>query len=147
MAQRAAEIAEQLRQRMVEVDWPGFAAFFADDALFEYPFGFPGAPPEIRGRTAIEAHLIESRAHVRSTISVSDIETTVHETTDPGVVIIEFRVSGTRLATGEAFSFESGVCVLTVRDGAVTRFRDYSNTIGAAHATGRALPATQGAQA
>lgn len=146
MARSAVEIAEILRQRLADTDWTGFTEHFANDALFEYPFGFPGAPPEIRGRAAILEHLVESRKHIRTMIEVTDIASTVHETADPGVVVIETQVSGINKASGKAFTFASGVGVITVRDGEITRYRDYTNTVGAAAAVGRDVLAAQGGQ-
>jgi hypothetical protein len=137
MARTAAEIAEQMRKWLGEVDFDGFADLFADDALFEYPFGFPGSPNEIRGRDAIRDHLVESRRGLRALIEISKIEQTVHETADPDVVITEITVTGTTVATGQEFSVATGVGVITARDGKVVRYRDYSNVAGAARITGR----------
>jgi ketosteroid isomerase-like protein len=133
----AREVAELIRQRLADVDMSGLVDLFADDAVFEYPFGFPGAPSELRGRDEIRAHLVESRRDVPSLIDVTEVHSTVHETTDPDVVVCELEVAGTTTATGEPFRFASSVGVLTVHNGLVVRFRDYTNVLGAAAATGR----------
>lgn len=136
MARTALQVAELLQQRLADLDMSGFSDLFAQDALFEYPFGFPGAPPELRGRAAIREHLLESRTSVRDRIEVTGVESTLHETVDPDVAIIETVVSGVAKATGNAFRFPSGVGVVYTRDGEVVRYRDYSNVVGAAAATG-----------
>jgi ketosteroid isomerase-like protein len=105
--------------------------------VFEYPFGYPGAPDVLHGREEIRTHLVESRRDVSSLIEVGEVRSTVYETTDPEVVVFEVEISGTTLSTGQPFRFASGVEVATVHDGLVTHYRDYTNVLGAAQATGR----------
>lgn len=131
MARSAAEIAELMRRQLAEINHGGFSDLFADDAVFEYPFGFPGSPERIQGREAIRDHLVESRRGAISRIKITTFESVVHETSDPEVVFVEFSVSGTVLASGESFSFASGLGVITARDGKVVRYRDYSNVAAA----------------
>jgi ketosteroid isomerase-like protein len=131
------EVAELARQRLAAVDMSGFTDLFAEDALFEYPFGYAGAPSEIRGREALRAHLVESRRGLESLLEVKEFNAVVHDTTDPAVAIAEWEVAGTTLATGQPFRFPSGVGVITVQDGEITHYRDYTNPLGAAAATGR----------
>jgi uncharacterized protein len=131
------DIAELARQRLAEVDMSGFTDLFAADAVFEYPFGFPGAPAVLHGREHIRTHLVESRRLVRSLIKVTDMAATTHRTVDPAVVVVEWEVSGSTIATGHSFRFGSGVGIITVRDGEIVRFRDYTNPVGAAAVTGR----------
>lgn len=133
----ARETAELARQRLAHADMSGFTDLFAEDALFEYPFGHPGWPNELRGREEIRAHLVESRRDVRSLIEIAEFNTVVHDTTDPDVVVVESEVVGTTLSTGQPFRFPSGVGVITVSNGQIVRYRDYTNAIGAAQATGR----------
>jgi len=49
---------------------------------------------------------------------------------------LEHEVASVTRATGQPFRFASGVGVVTVRDGAVVRYRDYTNPLGSAAATG-----------
>lgn len=131
------EVVELARQRLAAVDMSGFTDLFAADAVFEYPFGYPGAPDVLHGREEIRTHLVESRREVKSLIEVAEVHSVVHETTDPEVVVFELVISGTTLSTGQPFRFASGVEVATVRDGLITHYRDYTNVLGAAQATGR----------
>jgi ketosteroid isomerase-like protein len=133
----AREVAELARQRLAATDMSGFVDLFAEDALFEYPFGFPGAPSELRGKEAIRTHLVESRRGIKSRIEVTEFNAVVHDTTDPAVVIAVWEVVGTTLSTGQSHRFSSGVGVITVHDGEITHYRDYTNALGAARATGR----------
>lgn len=129
-------VAELVRRRLSEADFAGFTDLFAADALFEYPFAAPGWPSLLRGREEIRAHLAESRTGLLTLIELTGFTSVVHETTDPEVVVLEFEASGITLATGKPFRFASGVGVMTVRDGEIVRYRDYTNAIGAAAITG-----------
>ncbi|HEX5405835.1 MAG TPA: nuclear transport factor 2 family protein [Pseudonocardiaceae bacterium] len=136
MARSALDVVELIRQRLADADMAGFTDLFAADAVFEYPFGFPGAPDVLRGRERIKAHLVESRRDIRKLIEIDGITSTVHQSVDPEVVIVETEITGTTLATGEPFRFVSGVGVVTVRNGEVVAYRDYMNMLGAARITG-----------
>lgn len=147
MARSAAEIAELMRRQLADIDHVGFSDLFADDAVFEYPFGFPGSPERIQGREAIRDHLVESRRGAMSRIRITNIESAVHETSDPEVAVVEFTVSGTVVATGDSFSFASGLGVITARDGKVVRYRDYSNVAAAGRLLNQEVSAGQGENA
>ena len=136
MANTPHDIAELMRQRLSQADLAGFADLFAVDAVFEYPFENPGWPAVIHGRHEIRAHLVESRRDIRSLIEITAFDTVVHETADPEVLVLEHEVTGVTKATGQPFRFASGVGVLTVRDGEAVRYRDYTNPLGSAAATG-----------
>jgi ketosteroid isomerase-like protein len=137
MVDTPRDIAELMRQRLSQADMAGFADLFAADAVFEYPFEHPGWPTVIHGRDEIRDHLVESRRDLTSLIEITAFDTVVHETADPEVLVLEYEVAGVTKATGRPFRFASGVGVLTVRDGEVVRYRDYTNPLGAAAATGQ----------
>lgn len=129
-------VVAELERALRATDFAAFAALFADDAVFEYPFEHPSWPPVLRGRPAIEEHLVESRRHLVALIRLTSFESVVHETTEPGVYVLEHEASGVTLATGDAFRFASGIGVVTIRDGKVVRYRDYTNPFGSARVTG-----------
>jgi ketosteroid isomerase-like protein len=129
-------VLAEMERALRATDFAAFAALFADDALFEYPFEHPVWPSELRGRAAISEHLVESRRNLTALIRLTGFESVAHETTEPGVYVLEHEVSGVRVATGEAFRFASGIAVVTIRDGRVTRYRDYTNPFGSAKAIG-----------
>jgi len=60
----------------------------------------------------------------------------VHETADPDVIVLEYRLDGTRIADGEPFTM-TFVMVLTFRDGLIAHSRDYTDPIAGARALGR----------
>ena len=131
------EVVELTRQRLGAMDLDGVADLFAEDADFDYPFGYAGSASEIHGREALRAHLHETRDGIGERMRIAEFNAVVHDTTDPAVAVVEWEVVGTTVATGESFRFPSGVSVITVHDGEITRFRDYTNPVGAAVATGR----------
>ena len=131
-----AAVVAELERALRATDFAAFAALFAEDALFEYPFEHPAWPAELRGRAAIEEHLVQTRRHLTALIRLTGFESVVHETTEPGVYVLEHEASGVTLATGEPFRFASGIGVVTVRDGKVVRYRDYTNPFGSAKFTG-----------
>ncbi len=59
----------------------------------------------------------------------------IHDTSDPETIIVEQEVLGTSASAGE-FALPN-IVVLTVRNGQITRLRDYVGIPAAAAATGR----------
>jgi ketosteroid isomerase-like protein len=58
-------------------------------------------------------------------------DVTVHETRDPGTVIVEFGVSGTIVASETPFKL-TFINVIRVVDGLIAESRDYSDAVRAA---------------
>jgi ketosteroid isomerase-like protein len=82
----------------------------------------------------------ELRAHFRPTgdgprLQRQATNITVHETTDPEVVVAEFEYRGTNLDTGESF-VTPAIFVLRVRDGKIVESRDYFDHLASAKARG-----------
>jgi limonene-1,2-epoxide hydrolase len=61
---------------------------------------------------------------------------TIHETTDPEVIVAEFECQGTVADTGVPFALP-GIFVLRVRDGEIVSSRDYFDHLTAARIRGR----------
>jgi ketosteroid isomerase-like protein len=60
----------------------------------------------------------------------------IHETADPGVVIVEYGLDGEMTGSAEPFSLRF-VMVMTIRDGQIVHTRDYADPIAGARALGR----------
>jgi ketosteroid isomerase-like protein len=107
-------------------DMSGFADLWAADGTMEFPFAPPGWPARLNGREAV-------REYLRGYTDVFDIksvaEQTVHETTDPEVIIAELEVNGVLVRTGEPYQ-RRYISVITVRDGHITGYRDYWSPLG-----------------
>jgi ketosteroid isomerase-like protein len=83
----------------------------------------------------------ELREHFRPTGDVRQLDRraaniTIHETTDPEVIVAEFEYQGTVVETGEPFVLP-GIFVLRVRDGEIISSRDYFDHLTAARVRGQ----------
>jgi ketosteroid isomerase-like protein len=98
---------------------------FTPDGVVELPFPLPGMPRRIEGRDAIRRVLAPVwRAQKDSGRLIERIDPrAVHETDDPGLVVIEFDLHGVE-ASGTPYRL-SYVHVVTVRDGRIAVLRDY----------------------
>lgn len=106
-------------------DMAEFVALFADDAVMEFPFAPPDRPSRLSGRAAVREYL----SGYPDLVDVREIKDLVlHQTTDPGVIVAEFAAAGVVVATGRQYELRY-VAVLTVRDGLITRYRDYWNPL------------------
>lgn len=63
-------------------------------------------------------------------------DVTIHQTTDPEVIVAEYELHGEMIATGEPFSARYAM-VITVRDGHIVHARDYADPITGARLLGR----------
>jgi ketosteroid isomerase-like protein len=60
----------------------------------------------------------------------------VHDTTDPNKIVVEYELVGILLTTGERRS-ALFIAVMEVRDGLMTLWREYQNTLAIAQALGQ----------
>lgn len=98
---------------------------WAPDVVIETPFA-AGGPSRIEGRDAFLEKTRDSRAALPVRFEeMRDV--VVHETTDPNKIIVEYTLAGTIRPTGEQASAPF-ITVMEVRDGLLTRWREYQNT-------------------
>jgi len=110
--------------------------YYADDAVHEWPFPFPGAPQRMSGRAEIQAWSARMRDGGARRFRFERFDNVVvHDTTDPEVIVAEYDIHGTVAATGHPFVF-SYVLVLRVRDGKIVHLRDYLNPLAMTRAAG-----------
>jgi ketosteroid isomerase-like protein len=114
---------------------PGdLADCYADQIVIEMPFASGLAPERLETtRAEIRKRFAAGAASRRYT---GLREARVHETADPDVIVLEYRLDGTRLADGEPFTMAFAM-VLTFRDGLIAHSRDYTDPIAGARALGR----------
>jgi len=109
------------------VDGEHYFDTFADDAIFESRYHFPGWPLIIRGR----ANLVASLAGYGKTIRVhSGDALVVHRSQDPRVVILEYEVHGKILATGAPYDNRL-ISVVTIENRKIVHCRDYMDSFAA----------------
>ncbi|WP_330456582.1 nuclear transport factor 2 family protein [Streptomyces sp. NBC_00820] len=128
------EVLARYYQAMLDKSADDLADLYAEDAVHEFPFAFPGFPPRFEGREAVRAGY--RAAWGAGTARVEEIkEIAIYETADPEVVIAEQVVTGSLPAAGLSFGIP-GLLILRVHDGLLTRVRDYMDASGVAGARG-----------
>ncbi|WP_052847353.1 nuclear transport factor 2 family protein [Streptomyces avicenniae] len=112
------------------------ADLYAEDAVHEFPFTSPGFPSRFEGREELRAGY--RAAWGASPVRVEEIrDVTVHETSEPGVLIEEHVIVGTFPGAEAAFTVP-GLLVLHVRDGLLAYVRDYMDALAVTDALGAA---------
>jgi ketosteroid isomerase-like protein len=114
---------------------PGdMADCYAERFVIEMPFATGLAPERMETtREELRARVTAGLAARRYT-RATDVR--IHETADPEVVVVEYRLEGRKGADASPFSL-AFVMVVTVRDGLIVHSRDYSNPIDGARLLGR----------
>ncbi|MER6059832.1 nuclear transport factor 2 family protein [Streptomyces sp. NPDC001792] len=126
------DVLARYYRAMLDKSADDLADLYAVDAVHEFPFTSPGFPPRFEGREAVRAGY--RAAWGAGPARVEEIEQiAIHDTADPEVIIAEQVVRGSLPATGASFSVP-GLLVLRVRDGLLTRVRDYMDSAGVAAA-------------
>lgn len=109
------------------VDGKHYFDAFADDAVFESRYQFPGWPTTIRGR----ANLMASLSGYGKTIKLHSADAlVVHRTRDSRVVILEYEVHGTILARGAPYD-NRFISVVTIENRKIVYWRDYMDSLAA----------------
>ncbi|WP_410668679.1 nuclear transport factor 2 family protein [Amycolatopsis sp. cmx-4-68] len=103
---------------------------FAPDAVLEFPFAPVGVPRRVTGRDALFAHM----SSFPETFAVEFVDLVFHETVDPGLVIAEFRSTGTARPTGKPYEQTCISVVRTDDDARITHYLDYWNPLVAIEA-------------
>src|SRR5580693_3501207 len=109
------------------VDGDHYFDTFAEDAVFESRYHFPGWPSTIRGRK----NLMASLSGYGKTIKLhSGDALVVHRSQDIRVVILEYEVHGTILSTSKAYDNRL-ISVVTIEKKKIVHWRDYMDSLAA----------------
>jgi ketosteroid isomerase-like protein len=114
------------------VDGEHYFDTFADDAIFESRYHFPGWPLIIHGR----ANLVASLAGYGKSIRLhSGDALVVHSTVagpgqDRSVVILEYEVHGKILRTGSPYDNRL-ISIVTIENRKIVHWRDYMDSLAA----------------
>src|SRR5216683_2919321 len=107
------------------VDGDHYFATFAEDALFESRYHFPGWPMMIRGR----ANLMASLTGYGKTIKLHFGDAlVVHRSRDSRVVILEYEVHGTILSSGAPYNNRL-ISVIAIENRKIIHWRDYMDSL------------------
>ncbi len=110
--------------------WEDLPDLYAEETDVLHPFD-PLRRPALRTRDELRAHFGPTGAG--PTLDRRPANITIHQTTDPEVIVAEFEYRGTVVETGEPFT-QPGIFVLRVRDGEIVSSRDYFD-----HVTGASI--------
>jgi ketosteroid isomerase-like protein len=134
----ASRTARETIERFLEAavsPVPGdMADCYAERFVIEMPFA-AGLAPE-RTETTREEFRARVTAGLAARRYTRAVDVRIHETADPEVVVVEYRLEGRKVADDSPFS-PAFVMVVTVRDGLIVHSRDYSNPIDGARLLGR----------
>jgi ketosteroid isomerase-like protein len=109
------------------VDGEHYFETFAEDAVFESRYHFPGWPVTIRGR----ASLMASLSGYGKTINVHAADAlVVHRCQDGRTVILEYEVHGTILSSGAPYENRL-ISVITIENRKIVYWRDYMDSLTA----------------
>jgi uncharacterized protein len=110
----------------------GLPELYAEQIDVIHPFDpLRGAP--LRSREELRARMAQLGARPRPRRRVGNV--TIHETTDPEVIVAEFEYQGTT-DTGQPYALPA-IFVLRVRNGEIVSSRDYHDHLASARVAGR----------
>jgi ketosteroid isomerase-like protein len=109
------------------VDGDHFFDTLADDIVYEVLYELPGWPRIINGRIGLKRAF---RGYVDNVALQSAGALIVHQTDDGRVVVIEYEVHGTILATG--VKYNNRFCsIIRIENRKVVHWRDYMDSLAA----------------
>ncbi|MGR4880508.1 nuclear transport factor 2 family protein [Streptomyces sp. LARHCF249] len=120
-----ADLFRHSLRLLLDKNMSGWVSLWADHGVMEFPFAPPGRPERLEGREAIAAYMRDYPDH----IDLHDFpDVRIHESTDPGTIVVEMRGVGRLVETGGPFDM-AYIAVVTVQDGRFTSYRDYWNPL------------------
>lgn len=109
------------------VDGEHFFDVVAEDIAYEVLYDFPGWPRLVQGRAELMARFAGYGANIALRSADNLI---VHVADDGRVVVLEYQVHGTILATGAAYD-NRFASILTIADRKLAHWRDYMDSLAA----------------
>ncbi|WP_067819395.1 nuclear transport factor 2 family protein [Actinomadura kijaniata] len=110
---------------------PEWVDLFTEDGVLEFPYGPEGYPREVRGKAGLHAYMRNFPEHFQ--VEFTDLR--FHETTDPALVVAEFRSRGTARSTGRPYE-QTYISLVWTENGRISRYVDYWNPLVAIEALG-----------
>jgi uncharacterized protein len=128
-----AEVFLALVNGVADGRWEDLPGLYAARTHVVHPLD-PLRPPALRTRDELREHFAPAGAG--PTLHRRAANITIHQTTDPEVIVAEFEYQGTVAGTEEAFALP-GIFVLRVRNGQIVSSRDYFDHLTAARVRGQ----------
>lgn len=118
------------------VDGGHFFDVLTDDIVYEVLYDFPGWPRIIRGRIDLMAQF---RGYCDNIELQSAEKLIIHKADNGGVVVIEYEVHGTILATG--VKYNNRFCsIIKIENRKIAHWRDYMDSLAAWNALAARTP-------
>ncbi len=109
------------------VDGEHFFDIVTDDVIYEVLYDFPGWPRIVHGRADLMARF---RGYVDNIELESAGKLITHKADNDGVVVIEYEVHGTILATG--VKYNNRFCsIIKIENRKIVHWRDYMDSLAA----------------
>jgi len=109
------------------VDGEHFFDIVTDDVVYEVLYDFPDWPRIIHGRTDL---MTRFRGYGNNIELQSADKLIIHETDGGNVIVIEYEVHGTILATG--VSYNNRFCsIIRIKNRKIAHWRDYMDSLAA----------------
>jgi ketosteroid isomerase-like protein len=128
-----SEVFLALVNGVAEGRWEELPGLYAEQTDVVHPFD-PLRSPALRTRDELREHFTPAGAGPRQPRRAANI--TIHQTTDPEVIVAEFEYQGTDADTGQPYAVP-GIFVLRVRNGEIVSSRDYFDHLTAARVGGQ----------
>jgi len=128
------EVFYKLVHGVADQRWEELPNLYAEKTQVEHPIDPLGEPP-LRTRDELRKHFTAGGPS-ESNVRFVPANITIHDTTDPEVIIAEFEYHGTVRETGEAFTVPC-IFVLRVRNGEIVASRDYIDPLSLPRALGQ----------
>ncbi|WP_199854823.1 nuclear transport factor 2 family protein [Streptomyces dioscori] len=113
---------------LLDKDIAAWVGLWDDQGVLEFPFAPEGWPKRLEGRAAVADYM----RHYPDHIDLHDFpDLKIHETGEPGTIVVEMRGVGRVVETGKPFDM-TYIAVVTVTGGLITHYRDYWNPLAVA---------------
>jgi uncharacterized protein len=103
-----------------------------DDVVFEYVISVPGYPKRVEGRQGVIDLYRDYDDYM--TVHAAD-NLRVYRDHDASVVVLEYEVHGASVQTGRPYD-NRFASIITIKDGKITRWRDYLDPVAVFDAAG-----------
>ena len=124
---RPASSSRQMQQQWFLQPGPLTGELLADNVVVEAPFASPGRPARFEGKRQWLDFANPQRAAFPVHIDTCRV-LAIHDTTDPETIVVEYELSGSSAPTNRSGT-AAFIAVLTARNGKITRWREYQNTM------------------
>ena len=118
---QAKEILEVFQSSLIAQDYEKWLSLFSEDAVFEFPYAPAGYTQRLAGMEEIRNYMYEF-PKLMNILSFSSPDLIVYKDT----IVAEYTCDAVMTGTGKPYR-QTYISVINIRDGKITRFKDYWN--------------------